>query len=217
MKELFYLAIILLVGLIFGEIAAKCKVPRVTGYLLGGLIIGPSVTGIVPLHYVESLSFISNIALAFIAFAIGCEFKVSYFKKAGATPFIIAIIQAVLAVALVIGALLVCGCELPFALVLGSIAAATAPATTIMVIKQYNAEGPTTSTLMSVVGIGDAIALLTFNICVALAQAMINPGAGSILSQLKAPLLEIVLSVIVGAAIGFGMIAFFKLIDRINA
>ena len=211
MIELYYLALILLVGLICGKLTNIVKLPNVTGYLIGGLILGPSILNIVPAEAVTSLSFLSNVALAFIALAIGFEFKISYFKTVGAKPFIIATSQAVIAVLIVIGALILCGFDVALSVVLGSIAAATAPAITIMIVKQYKSEGPTTQTLLNVVGIGDAVALICFNVAITIAQILINPSNTDIAAQLLHPLIEIGSSIAVGALLGLGLVYLLKI------
>lgn len=201
MSTLLYLAIMIFTGMLFGRLAKLVRLPNVTGYLVGGLIIGPSVLNLIPADALNGMDLISDVALGFIAFSIGNEFKISYFKRVGATPIVIAILESLLAVIFVVIGLLIAGCSLPFSLVLGSIAAATAPAATIMVIKQYKAKGPMTETLLSVVAIDDATALIFFGICVAIAGAL--EGSGTSLGQaLLAPLIEILGAVVVGFVLG---------------
>ena len=201
LNTLLYLSIMIFVGMAFGRLAKLCKLPNVTGYLVGGLILGPSVLGIVPAQALEGMNLISNVALGFIAFSIGNEFKLSYFKRVGVTPIVIAVLESLLAVVFVVAGLILAGFEVPFALVLGSIAAATAPAATIMVIKQYKARGPMTETLLSVVAIDDATALIFFSICVAIAGAM-SGNVSSLAESLLAPLVEIFGAVLLGFALG---------------
>ena len=201
MSTLLYLAIMIFTGMLFGRLAKLVRLPNVTGYLVGGLIIGPSVLNLIPADALNGMNLISDVALGFIAFSIGNEFKISYFKRVGATPIVIAILESLLAVIFVVIGLLIAGCSLPFSLVLGSIAAATAPAATIMVIKQYKAKGPMTETLLSVVAIDDATALIFFGICVAIAGAL--EGSGTSLGQaLLSPLIEILGAVVVGFVLG---------------
>ena len=188
-------------GMFLGRMAKHIHLPNVTGYLVAGLLIGPSVLGLIPSEALPNLDVIADAALGFIAFSIGCEFKISYFKRVGATPIVIAFLEAFLAVICVIAALLIAGFSLPFSLVLGSIAAATAPAATIMVIKQYKAKGPVTETLLSVVALDDAVALMLFGVSVAIAQSVSTPGA-SVASSLLSPVIEIVGAVICGFILG---------------
>lgn len=199
---LFYIALIIFGGLFLSRFAKKLDLPNVTGYLFAGLIIGPYMLNIIPLEATENLSILSDIALGFIAFSIGSEFKISYFKRVGLTPIVIAFMEATLAVILVDIALLLVGIELPFALVLGSIAAATAPAATIMVIKQYKAKGPVTETLLSVVAIDDAVALVLFGLSVSLAKSL-GSSSASLFHAIIEPVWEIVFSLGVGAILGF--------------
>lgn len=201
MSTLLQLAVMIFTGMAFGRLAKLVKLPNVTGYLVGGLIIGPSVLNLIPADAIAHMTIISDVALGFIAFSIGNEFKISYFKRVGATPIVIAVLESLLAVLFVVAGLLIAGFELPFALVLGSIAAATAPAATIMVIKQYNARGRLTETLLSVVALDDASALIFFGICVAIANAL-NGGTASLGAALLSPLVEIGGALVVGFALG---------------
>ncbi len=196
-----YLALMIFTGMAFGRLAKLCKLPNVTGYLVGGLVLGPSVLNLVPAEALAGFDLLSELALGFIAFSIGNEFKLSYFKRVGATPIVIAVLESLLAVVAVAGGLLIAGFELSFSLVLGSIAAATAPAATIMVIKQYRAKGPMTETLLSVVAIDDATALIFFSICVAVAGAL-NGKGGSLAQSLLPPMIEIFGAILLGFALG---------------
>ena len=210
---LMYLAVILVAGLLFGRLAKFVKLPNVTGYLVAGLVIGPCVLKILPETIVSDFSLISEMALAFIAFTVGLTFKRSYFKRVGFTPVVIAIFEAMVAVFLVQGALVAFGFDVEFALVLGAIAAATAPAATILVIKQYKARGPVTETLMSVVAIDDAVALVAFGFSVTIAQAISGAGGGNVALSILEPFWEVLLSLLLGAACGVAILLpmrFFK-------
>lgn len=195
------ISLMILAGMLFGRIAKFFKLPNVTGYLVGGLLIGPAVLGLVPLETLENFHIVSDIALGFIAFSIGNEFKISYFKRVGAMPIVIAVFEALFAVVFVVIGLFAATNNLPFSLVLGSIAAATAPAATIMVIKQYGAKGKVTETLLSVVALDDAVALMLFGISVAVAQGLTNAGA-SVVSSLLSPVIEIFGSLALGIVMG---------------
>lgn len=202
MNTLLYLAIMILSGMLFGRLVKFIHLPNVTGYLIGGLLIGPSVFNILPETAIQDIALISEVALGFIAFSIGNEFKISYFKRVGATPIVIACFESLFAVLFVVGGLLIAGKPLPFSLVLGAIAAATAPAATIMVINQYRAKGPVTETLLSVVAIDDATALMLFGICVAVAQAILNPNGASLGKAILSPLWEIGGALVIGIVLG---------------
>lgn len=212
MSTLFYLGLMLLCGLLFGRLAKLVSLPNVTGYLVAGLVIGPYVLGIVSADMASSISMVSEMALGFIALSIGAEFRLSYFREVGLTPVVIAILEGLLAVACVVVGLLCAGQSLPFALVLGSIAAATAPAATIMVIRQYNAHGPVTKTLLSVVALDDAVALIAFGFAVAIAKS-ITGGSDSLLRSVAQPFIELGLSILCGTLAAFLMLVplrFFK-------
>ena len=202
MSALLYIGIMLAAGLAFGRLAKLAKLPNVTGYLVAGLIIGPYVLGVIPENVVGNMSVISDMALGFIALSIGGEFKFSYFKRVGARPVVIAVLEGVLAIVFVVAGLLLAGWPLPFCLVLGAIASATAPAATIMVIRQYRAKGPVTETLMSVVALDDAVALIGFGFAVAAAQSIANPGA-SVAASILQPFWEVGISLAMGCALGF--------------
>ncbi len=202
MNILLYIGIILTSGLLFGRLVKIFKLPNVTGYLIAGLIIGPHILNIIPETIISDVSVVSEMALAFIAFTIGCSFKLSYFKKVGVTPVVIAIFEALTAVFLVQISLVIAGCSAPLSIVLGAIAAATAPAATIIVIKQYNARGPVTDTLMSVVAIDDAVALIAFGFCVTISKAISGKATGSLSLSILKPFLEILLAVVIGAIMG---------------
>lgn len=206
LDALLSVAIVLFTGLIFGKLITYLRLPNVTGFLIGGLVIGPSVLNVLSLESIQSLGIISQIALGFIAFTIGLSFKVSYFKRVGWTPIVIAIFEATLAVLVVQIALLLAGFELSLAIVLGAIAAATAPAATVMVIKQYKAKGPLTDTLLSVVAVDDAIALILFGFAAAIAQTLLGTNASiNLLMGILMPIFEIVLALIIGAVVGIAL------------
>lgn len=197
-----YLAIAMMLGILSSKVMEKIKFPNVTGYIIIGLIAGPYCLKILPLETVESFSIISDIALGLIAFSIGSEFKLSFLKIVGKSPIIIAFFEAVCAVLIIDAVLILTGHDVAFSMVLGAIAAATAPAATLMVVRQYNAKGPVTNTLLPVVAIDDAVALMCFGISVALAKSINSMGDASILITLLEPLVEILGSLIVGAICG---------------
>lgn len=203
------LAIMILAGMFFGRMAKHLKLPNVTGYLIAGLLIGPYFFPALGLNFsvlsddfVNSISIVSDVALGFIAFSIGNEFKFSYFKRVGVTPIVIACLESLFAVVFVVVVLILTGQNVPFALVLGSIAAATAPAATIMVINQYKAKGPVTETLLAVVAIDDATALMLFSICTAVANSMEKNSGGNILLSILTPVLQIIGALAIGAVLG---------------
>ncbi len=202
------LGIMILAGMFMGRMMKHIKLPNVTGYLLAGLLLGPYFLpslgcpfSILSESFISGIGIISEVALGFIAFSIGNEFRISYFRKVGAAPLIIASLESLFAVVVVVAVLIVTGHDVAFSLVLGSIAAATAPAATIMVINQYKAKGPVTSTLLSVVAIDDATALILFSVSSALAAGMSGRGGNPVLSVLV-PVGQILAALAVGALLG---------------
>ena len=196
------LALMIFAGMFCGRMVKHIRLPNVTGYLIAGLLLGPSVLGLLSGDFLSTITIISKVALGFIAFSIGNEFKLSYFREVGIAPVVIACMESLFAVLFVILGLLISGQGVAFSLVLGAIAAATAPAATIMVIKQYRARGPVTKTLLSVVAIDDATALILFSLSVAIAQAVIGT-AGSLAASLLSPLWEIGGALLMGGILGF--------------
>ena len=210
------------------------KLPNVTGYIITGIIMGPFVFGVLfnnfsyegikeglISQYVDKISWISTIALGFIAFSIGTSFKGSTLKKVGKRAIIITILEAFGASLLVFIALLVAHYIRPdhiswqMVLTISAIASATAPAATLMVIKQYNARGTLVDTLLPVVALDDAAALILFAILFQLARGM-SVGEYSLYSMLAKPLLEILISLVIGAVLGFVISMMNKLFKSRN-
>ena len=193
-------------ALLVGRLAKLVRLPNVTAYLVAGLLIGPCVGRLVSKETLESFSIITTIALGFIAFSIGGSFKFANIKKIGGKVITITMFQALTTVIFVD----ICLLALTFfglttvseALVLGAIATATAPAATLMVVKQYKAKGPVTDALLPVVALDDAVGLMVFAISNSIAIALYNNEGVSVKSILLEPLLEIVLSVAIGFVIG---------------
>ncbi|MDR0889815.1 MAG: cation:proton antiporter [Oscillospiraceae bacterium] len=202
LNTLLDLAIMIFGGMFLGRMAKHVHLPNITGYLVAGLLLGPSVFGVLSEDFLSATNLISDVALVFIAFSIGNEFKLSYFKRVGKAPIVIACLEALFAVIFVDCALLLCGQSLSFSISLGAIAAATAPAATIMVIKQYRAKGHVTETLLPVVAIDDAAALILFSLSAAAAGALQHTG-GSLTASLLSPVREIGGAVVAGALLGF--------------
>ena len=197
-----FMALALFLCLFSSKLMKKIKLPNVTGYLVFGLLAGPYCLKLIPAEVVDALSFIPEVALGFIAFSLGAEFKLSYLKKVGKAPLVIAITEALGAVLCVDLILILTGHDVAFSLVLGAIAAATAPAATLMVVKQYKAKGPVTETLLPVVALDDAVALMCFGLSVAAAKAITAQGEFSLLVTIGKPVLEIVGALGIGAVLG---------------
>lgn len=209
MNTLLALGIAMAVGLAATRLIKLIKLPNVTAYLVAGLIIGPSVLGILSKENVESMEVLVTLALGFIAFSIGGEFKLDSLKRLGKNITVITFVQAIGAVVVVFLALL-CAGELgligenymPLVFTLSAIATATAPAATLLVVRQYKAHGPVTETLLPVVAMDDAIGLMIFSIFIAIAQALASGTAPTVQNMLVEPVLEIVLSLAIGFVLG---------------
>ena len=210
MSILFYVGLMLLCGLLAGRIAKLVGFPNVTGYIVAGLIIGPHILGIISLEATEGIGIVSEMALGFIALSIGAEFELSYFKEVGKTPVIIALLEGTLAIVFVTVTLLAFGYDLPIAVMLGAIASATAPAATIMVIRQYRANGPVTKTLLSVVALDDAVALIAFGFAIAVTKSF-KGGSSDLLITILDPFITLFLSIIIGV-----LFALILLIDSLQ-
>lgn len=189
-------------GLVLSRAVKKVHLPNVTGYLIAGLLIGPCCLNLVTKEALSGLNVITQAALGFIAFSIGGEFKLSNLKAIGKSCVIITFFQALMAAALVDIVLILCGFDVPMCLALGAIATATAPAATLMVVRQYKAKGELTNTLLPVVAIDDAIGLVLFSISIAIAGSLASGAAASVKTMLVEPLTEIVLSLATGMLIG---------------
>ena len=216
-----YVAILLLVALLSTRLMAIIKLPNVTGYIITGIIMGPFVFGLlfnnfsfenikdgIVYGFIDKIGWVSSVALGFIAFSIGTSFKASTIKALGKRVLVITVLEALGASLLVIAALLAAHFIFPqyvsleLALTLSAIASATAPAATLMVIKQYRAHGPLVDTLLPVVALDDAAALILFAILFQIASALAG-GSISFYSILVKPLLEILISLGVGVVLGF--------------
>ena len=217
-QMLICLSIALIAGLLMSRLAKEVNLPAVTSYLVAGLLLGPFVLGRLglsglgigfgSLEQVEGYGVVTQVALGFIAFVIGNEFRLSSLRSMGQQAITVGIAQAVITTALVDVALV--GVHLLFpqvlslasAITLGSIAAATAPAATLMVVKQYKAKGPLTHLLLMVVAIDDAVGLVLFSASYGVANAL-EQGHMDLLSVVVEPLMEILLSLLLGAVAGY--------------
>lgn len=209
-NTLTYIAIMLLAALIAGKIVKQMKLPNVTGYLVIGLLIGPNCIGILSEDLISHMSLITEFALGCIAFSIGAEFKISFLKKVGRAPIIIGILEGLGAVFVVDGVLLMIGCDVTFALAMGAIASATAAASTLMIVKQYKAKGPVTNTLLPVVALDDAVALMAFGISMAVANVISSHGNAPIGKLLIHPCIEIIGGLLFGVLLGIIMVLLVK-------
>lgn len=202
MDIVLYLGIAMTAGLILNRIVKKINLPNVTGYLLAGLIAGPYVLNLIPSDAVEQMGIITNVALGFIAFSIGGSFKFSDIKAIGGKVLVITFFEACTASLFVTLALVIFRFPMPVALALGAIAAATAPATTLLVARQYHADGPVTRMLLPVVAMDDAICIILFSVMTSIAAVIENGTELSVGEMILDPVREIGLSLLLGAAVG---------------
>ncbi|MDO4753790.1 MAG: cation:proton antiporter [Bacillota bacterium] len=205
-----HLAVVIAASLLFSKILGKLRFPDVTGYLIGGIIIGPMVLNLIPKDAVHGLEIISEVALAIIAYSIGSEMKLSALKKTGKGVLLITFLEVFMAFLVVFLSLwLVFKQDFSFSIVLGSIACATAPAATLLVIRQYKAKGPVVDTLIPVVALDDAFCIIAFGICSSIAQAIIGGETISALALVE-PVKEILLSTLLGFVYGIVSIYIIK-------
>lgn len=223
METMLALSVALLAGLLMSRLTKLLGLPAVTAYLVAGILIGPYCLGRLGIggigftshENVMSFKLISEVALGFIAFSIGDSFRLSQLKRIGRQAVIIAIFEGVTATLFVDIALValhfIIGDKLPLhvSVTLGAIAAATAPAATLMVVRQYKAKGALTDILLPVVALDDAVCLIVFAVSFGIAKAM-NDGSYDLVSIALEPMLEIVLSLVLGAVMGY----LFNIIER---
>lgn len=223
MEFLLAIGVAMFAGLLLSRLTSKLNLPDVTSYLVAGLLVGPLVLGRLGVpglgfqsfEFVEEMGLVCDAALGFIAFSIGSEFRISALRKTGRQATVIAIFQALTATVFVdvalIGLHFVLGDKLPVStcLILGAIAAATAPAATLMVVNQYKAKGSLTDILLPIVALDDAVGLIVFAVSKGVAKALIG-GSLSLVSVLVNPLIEIVASLLLGAALGW----VFSLVEK---
>lgn len=203
LHELFGLGVAILVGLFGGKLARRVKVPRVTGYLLIGLLIGPYVMGLISQEIVGQLGVINDIALGLILFAIGNEFEWSHLKEVGLRELVrLALFETVGVFVLVTLAFELLGFDWIFSMLAGTVAIATAPAATLLVIREYNTRGPLTNRLLALVAINNVISLLLFRIIHSL---MAWQHGGPLLGSILAPFYEIIVSLALGYLLGKGL------------
>lgn len=226
MSTLLSVSIAILAGLLMTRVFKPLKLPSVTSYLIAGVLIGPYCLG--ALHIgglgftsedaVEQLRLISDVALGFIAFSIGNEFRLKDLKETGKQAFVIGVFQAVTATILVDLSLLAIHFYMPDKLsvaqtiTLGAIATATAPAATLMVVRQYKADGPLTKLLLPIVALDDAVGLIIFAVSFGISKALIS-GEVDMIGIIVNPLIEIVMSLLLGAVMGWALTQLEKLFN----
>ena len=208
------LSVALLVGLLLSRLAKKVQLPAVTAYLVAGVLIGPFVLGRIGIpgigitgEQIEGFGLISDLALGFIAFSMGSEFRISQLKRIGKQATFVGVFQALFTTVIVDAALIILHLIIPdkfslqSAIVLGSVATATAPAATLMVVKQYKAKGPVTDILLPVVALDDAVGLVVFAVSFGIARSL-GTGTVNVTSVILEPVLEVILSLFLGFVMG---------------
>ncbi len=213
-KELFLLGFFVFIALLVVLLSKKYKIPIVVGYVFIGIILSVDIVGLIPFvtehqkawyeFTISQFDYVTQIALGFIAFTIGSELSIKLFKNLGKSIIYISILESFAAFAFVFLAVYLIGQPLYVAMLLGAIAAATAPAATVMVLREFNAEGPLTSTIMAVVGIDDAIALIIFSLIRPIAyMRFTGTSSFSIGQTLFIPFIEIFGSILLGLGLGY--------------
>ena len=208
------LSVALLAGLLLSRLAKKVQLPAVTAYLVAGVLIGPFVLGRIGIpgigitgEQIEGFGLISDLALGFIAFSMGSEFRISQLKRIGKQATFVGVFQALFTTVIVDAALIILHLIIPdkfslqSAIVLGAVATATAPAATLMVVKQYKAKGPVTDILLPVVALDDAVGLVVFAISFGIARSL-GTGTVNVTSVILEPVLEVILSLFLGFVMG---------------
>src|SRR6056297_3770313 len=223
-KELYLIAFFVLAALLIVIFAKKYNIPIVVGYVFLGILLSIEVINAIPFlkleykvwyaYIINSFEYVTTLALGFIAFTIGSELSLKLFKKLGKSITYIVLIQGLGAFFMVFIGVLLIGYDLYIALLLGAIASATAPAATVMVIKEYNAKGPVTSMIMAVVGLDDALALILFSIISPIAYNQYTGQTGfDINHMIFVPLIEVIGSIAIGLLIGYISV---KLIEKME-
>ena len=208
------LSVALLAGLLLSRLAKKVQLPAVTAYLVAGVLIGPFVLGRIGIpgigitgEQIEGFGLISDLALGFIAFSMGSEFRISQLKRIGKQATFVGVFQALFTTVIVDAALIILHLIIPdkfslqSAIVLGAVATATAPAATLMVVKQYKAKGPVTDILLPVVALDDAVGLVVFAVSFGIARSL-GTGSVNVTSVILEPVLEVILSLFLGFVMG---------------
>lgn len=197
------LAVMLFAGFLVTRLTKLVRLPNVTGYLLAGILLGPYVLNLIPSSISSNMGFVIDVALAYIAFGVGRYFKLSTLRLEGKNILLITFLEAFLAMAVItLSMIFLFGLSVPFSLLLGAIGCATAPASTIMTIRQYHAKGPFVNLIFQIVALDDAAALIAFSICSTVTQALEQDGSVSA-GDIFLPLLLNAAAVVLGIVMGY--------------
>ena len=203
MTIVLYLSLAIVVALLMTRVTRLVRLPNVTAYLIAGVLIGPGVLNLLNSDSIGTLSVLTSVSLGFIAFSIGDEFKLSTLKQIGSQAMIITLFEALGAIVLVDCITVALGFPPAMCITLGALAASTAPAATLMVVRQYKADGPLTRMLLPVVAADDAIGLIAYSISINVAIALAQHESLNIVSTFLIPLVQIAVALLSGALIGF--------------
>ena len=203
MTIVLYLSLAMVVALLMTRVTRLVRLPNVTAYLIAGVLIGPGVLNLLNSDSIGTLSVLTSVSLGFIAFSIGDEFKLSTLKQIGSQAMIITLFEALGAIVLVDCITVALGFPPAMCITLGALAASTAPAATLMVVRQYKADGPLTRMLLPVVAADDAIGLIAYSISINVAIALAQHESLNMVSAFLIPLVQIVVALLSGALIGF--------------
>jgi Kef-type K+ transport system membrane component KefB len=203
MQILLLFGVILILGLAGGRLFEKIGIPQVVGYIIVGLILGESITHVVPGKLLDNLSPLTSIALAFIGFMVGGELNIATFRKYGGQFFTILFSEGMLAMILVSVFVTLWTRNIALGILLGALSSATAPAATVDVLWEYRSRGPLTNTILAIVALDDGLALILYGFAFAFSKAIVGRETLNLQNMLSQPLLEIFGSVAIGIALGF--------------
>lgn len=203
MDVLFKLAIVIVVGWLGGKLAKLLKLPNVSGYLVAGLFLGPSFFKLISSQDMDSFTLISEVALAMVAFSIGSEFVLKDLMKLGKSIVVITLAEVIGAVVVVFSVMFfIFKQDLVFSLIIASMSAATAPAATLMVVRQYRADGPVTRAILPVVALDDVFGIMIFGLALSIARMSVGAGEFTFWQMISQPFIEIFGSLLLGAGLG---------------
>lgn len=205
---LFAVGVLLVIGYGLGKLVARVRLPEITGFIIAGILMGESVSGVIPRHMGEDLKLVTEVALGLIALTIGGEFYAAKLRRLGKAIVIITLVQLLLSFVVVTVALALFRMELPFALLMGAIASATAPAATVAIVQSLRAQGKFVDYLYGVVALDDAGAVILFGVTFAMVSGVIGTGDAHGFALVYHAVSEVVLSVLLGLVVGF-LIHFF--------
>jgi len=210
MDILFFIGLVIFCGFIGGKISNRLKFPAVVGYLVAGLILGPSFLNIFSLERLDSMGVFNDLALAIIAFIIGSEMRMGVLRKMGKGIITIIFSESLGAFLLVFTGVYLLTHKLYLALIFGAMAPASAPAGTVVVLQEYKAKGPLTNALYAVVGLDDGLAIMIYAFAAALAKVSITGSTESFLHIVKSPVVEIMGAIVLGGLLGIGLGYFMR-------